>query len=71
MLEMYKITIYIIGGLPQLSPRHKPSHFTVVSIHGHEEFWANQKNLAIVKDDATVVQDILMHHRPKVEIVNM
>ena len=53
--------------IPKFRPWDEPSHFPVVSVHGHEELGTNQKNLTVVEDDAAVVQDILVHHRPSRE----
>ena len=47
-----------------LHPRSKPSRFSVVSIVCEPHFWSNQENLAIVKDDSTIVDDVLVHDGP-------
>ena len=50
--------------LTMLHPRCEVSQLSVVAVVRHPHFRPDVKNLVVVNDDATVVDDILVHHGP-------
>ena len=46
-------------------PRRKPAHFSIVAVISQEHFRANQDDLLVQEDYATIVLDILVDHWPK------
>ncbi len=50
--------------LPMFHPWRKISEFTIVSIVSQPHFRPNQKNLSIVDDHPTVIDNVLVHDGP-------
>ena len=54
----------MILDLSMLHPGGEVPHFPVVAIIGKPHFRANVENTTAVYDDPTVVDYVLVHHRP-------
>ena len=48
-----------------LGPRRKVAHFTIVAVVCEPHLWPDEQNLAVVDDEAAVVDDILVYHGPE------